>query len=121
MKKMLFFDQINVDGPKKKILEFNSELNILNEAELVVLDSLLELIKNKAFYHSSKCSKHGFDLMKKMLNRFPSDKVFPVLDVYRMFLMHPQSSEHYKVFEAGIEYLGYIISHLRAESSKEAT
>lgn len=57
MKKMLFFDAISLDGPKKKLLEFNSELNIFNESELKVLDSMVELIKNKAFYHSSKVSK----------------------------------------------------------------
>lgn len=93
----------------------------MTEAELVVLDQLLDLIKNKAFYHSSKCSKQGFDLIKKMLSRFPCDKVFPVLDVYRMFLMHPHSSEHFKVFENGIEYMGYLIGHLRGEGSKDAT
>ena len=57
MKKYLLFDALNVDNPKKKILEFNSELNILTQAELDLLTSLLELIKNKAFYHSSKVSK----------------------------------------------------------------
>ncbi len=31
MKKYLFFDAINIDGPKKKLLEFNQELGILNE------------------------------------------------------------------------------------------
>ena len=29
MKKYLFFDTINVENPKKKVIEFNSELNIL--------------------------------------------------------------------------------------------
>ena len=57
MKKFLFFDAINVDGPKKKLLEFNQESNTLNEQDLTLLDSLLELIKNKQFYHSSKVSK----------------------------------------------------------------
>lgn len=88
MKKMLFFDAVNVDAPKKKIIEFNNEMQILNNNDLELLDSLLELIKNKQFYHSSKVSKQGFDLIKKMF-KFPSDKAFPCLDVYRMFLMHP--------------------------------
>lgn len=57
MKKILFFDQINVDGPKKKLLEFNNELNILTPNELNLLESLLELLKNKPMYHSSKVSK----------------------------------------------------------------
>jgi hypothetical protein len=58
MNKYLFFDAVNVDGPKKKLLEFNQELGgLLIEQDLTLLDSLLELIKNKAFYHSSKVSK----------------------------------------------------------------
>ena len=60
-------------------------------------------------------------LLKKMLTKFPSSKVFPVLDLYRMFLMHPNSSENYKVFEFAIEYLNIIIGHLRDESSQQAT
>lgn len=88
MKTFLFFDQIALDGPKKKLLEFNQELHILNENEIKILESLSELIKDKAFYHSSKVSKQGFELLRKLI-RFPTDKAFPSLDIYRMFLMHP--------------------------------
>jgi hypothetical protein len=122
MKKYLFFDAINVDGPKKKLLEFNQELGgILSEQDLTLLDSLLELIKNKAFYHSSKVSKQGFELIKKLLTKFPSAKAFPALDIYRMFLMHPHSSESYKVYEFALEYIGIIIGHLRDDSAQQAT
>ena len=88
MKTFLFFDQIALDGPKKKLIEFNQELNILTQPELDTLESLIELIKNKSFYHSSKVSKHGYELVRKLL-KFPADKAFPSLDIYRMFLMHP--------------------------------
>lgn len=115
MKKYLFFDAVNVDNPKKKFIEFNTELSILNPHEMELFDSFLELIKNKAFYHSSKVSKQGFEMLKKIL-RFPSDKAFPVLDIYRMFLMHPHSSEHYKVFENAIEYLNIIIGHVKSQT-----
>ena len=117
MKKYLLFDALNVDNPKKKILEFNTELNILTPVEVDLLNSLLELIKNKSFYHSSKVSKQGFELVKKLLTQFPADKTFPSLDIYRMFLIHPSATEHYKVFENAIEYLGILIGHLREEAS----
>jgi hypothetical protein len=120
MKKHLFFDQINVDGPKKKLLEFNNEINLLNENELKILDDLLDMLKNKQFYHSSKLHKLGYDLVKKLF-RFPADKIFPVLDIYRMFLMHPGSSENYKVFENALEFIGTFISYLRDESLNETT
>jgi phospholipase A-2-activating protein len=115
MKKYLFFDAVNVDNPKKKFVEFNQELNILNAHEMELFDSFLELIKNKAFYHSSKVSKQGFEMLKKIL-KFPSDKVFPVLDIYRMFLLHPHSSEHYKVFENAIEFLNILIGHIKSQT-----
>jgi hypothetical protein len=84
---------------------------LLEPKDLETLDSFLELVKNKAFYHSSKVSKQGFELVKKML-KFPHDQVFPCLDIYRMFLMHPHSSENYKLFEFALEYLGLLINHL---------
>jgi PUL domain len=59
-------------------------------------------------------------MVKKILTKFPSDQAFPVLDIYRMFLMHPHSSEHYKVFETALEYLNILISHLR-ETKQEST
>jgi hypothetical protein len=33
-----------------------------------------------------------------------------------MFLMHPSSSENFKVFETGIEYFGAMINVLRDEN-----
>jgi len=72
-------------------------------------------------YHSSKVSKQGFELIKKLLSKYPADKAFPSLDIYRMFLMHPNSSEHYKLFEIGIEYLGMIIGLLKDHSSTHQT
>ena len=77
-----------MDAPKKKLIEFNNELKTLSNSELETLESFMELLKNKQFYHSSKVSKQGHDLIKKLL-KFPSDKVLPCLDIYRMFLMHP--------------------------------
>lgn len=88
-----------------------------NQGEIDLLESLLEMLKNKAFYHSSKVSKQGFELIKKLLSKFPNDKVFPCLDFYRMFLMHPHSSENYKVFEHAIEYLSFIMNHIRDHST----
>ncbi|TNV85584.1 hypothetical protein FGO68_gene1924 [Halteria grandinella] len=111
MKKLLFYDAINVDNPKKKVVEFVQAHGYLTDKELETLDSLIELIKGKAFYHSSKVSKQGFELVKKLL-KFPHEQAFPCLDLYRMFLMHPHSSENYKLFEFALEYLGILIGHL---------
>jgi hypothetical protein len=67
-------------------------------------------------YHSSKVSKKGFEIIRKLF-KFPADKSFPALDIYRMFLMHPHSSENFKVFELGLEYMQWLVSYLRDERS----
>jgi hypothetical protein len=114
MKTYVFFDAINVDNPKKKLLEFNAELAALSPAEIELLESFLELVKNKAFYHSSKVSSRGFEMLKKII-KLPADKVFPALDIYRMFLMHPHSADHFKVFEHGLEYLNILLSNAKSD------
>ena len=65
-------------------------------------------------YHSSKISKAGFDMIAKFL-KFPTDKSLPGLDLYRMLLMHPNLSEHYKLVENGIEYVGNFLSFLNSD------
>jgi hypothetical protein len=55
-------------------------------------------------------------VIKKLL-KFPADKAFPSLDIYRMFLMHPGSTENYKVFENAIEYLSTLIHYVNEEKS----
>jgi len=55
------------------------------------------------------------------LVKFPCDKAFPSLDIYRMFLIHPGATENYKVYEYAIEYISTLISHLVEESSPQAT
>ncbi len=72
-KNQVFYDSINVDNPKKKLLEFNEECKVLTEADLGLLESLLNLIKERSSYHSSKISKPGFDMIAKFF-KFPIDK-----------------------------------------------
>lgn len=117
---MFYFDSINVDGPKKKLLEFNHEHQILDEKEVQLLDSLMELIKKKEMYHSSKLSKPGFELVRKLL-KFPADKAFPSLDIYRMLLMHPHLSEHYKVYELGLEYIFILVDYIKDPKANQNT
>jgi len=59
-----------VDAPKNKIIEFNNENKLLNDKEIDLLGSLGELLKVKQQYHSSKVSKQGFELIRKLFT-FP--------------------------------------------------
>ena len=44
------------------------------------------------------------DLMNKLLD-IPLDKLFPCLDLYRIFLLHPSATCHFKKFEDGASHL----------------
>jgi len=43
----IYFDQVKIDGLKKKILEFNAELNVLEGQELIYFESLCNLLAAK--------------------------------------------------------------------------
>ena len=47
MRTLLNYDAVKIDGPKKKILEFNNELKLLDEKDLKVFDRLCEILNNK--------------------------------------------------------------------------
>lgn len=96
----LFFDSVNVSGPEKKIKEINDEIASIEEKDIKHLDKLLKVIGEKQFYHTSQIYKQEWDVLKKMLD-WPNKHLFPVLDLLRMFLLHTQSSEMFKVYEHG--------------------
>ena len=60
---------------------------------------------------------HHLALLDKLLG-LPVAKVFPVLDLYRIFLLHPDMSSHYKKFETGMIHVNTLMGHL---GNKEAT
>lgn len=108
IKSFVYFDAVKTAPPKLKIIE----LGILEGKEPQVFESLCILLEDKPRYHATKVSKEGFELMKKLL-KTPIDSLFPCLDIFRMFLIHPQSSEMFKIAEFGMDYLGTILYALR--------
>jgi phospholipase A-2-activating protein len=96
----LYFDSVNVTGPEKKLREINTELGSIEEKEMKHFEKLLQVIGEKQFYHTSEIYKQEWDVFRKML-AWPNKHLFPVLDLFRMFLLHSQSSEMFKVYEQG--------------------
>lgn len=54
MRTSLFYDAVKIDGPKKKILEFNANENFMDEKELKIFEGLCSAIENKDKYHLTK-------------------------------------------------------------------
>jgi hypothetical protein len=47
MRQPLFYDAVKVDGPKKKILEFNATDNFMDEKELKHFETLCNALADK--------------------------------------------------------------------------
>lgn len=56
------------------------------------------------------------ELLDKLI-QLPADKVFPCLDLYRIFLCHPDATCHSKKYEEGSHHVSSICTHLRDKSA----
>ncbi|KAE8702211.1 4-hydroxy-3-methylbut-2-enyl diphosphate reductase [Hibiscus syriacus] len=74
---MLVFDAAQFDGILKKISEFNSTL-------LADLDT--------SHYHSSTFADVDIALLLKLLKSWPLAMIFPVIDILRMIVLHPDGA-----------------------------
>lgn len=116
MRTWLNYDAVKVDGPKKKILEFNSELNILDAKELKTFELLCSTLSDKGNFYKTKIDDNQSKLLDRLFS-FPIDKIFPCLDLYRIFLVHPDSVLHYKKYEEGWTHINSLLGVL---TEKEA-
>ncbi|XP_071930791.1 uncharacterized protein [Coffea arabica] len=99
-KGMLVFDVAPFDGILKKIAEFNSTLlsDMKNkhlsvpDAEMSRIGDIVKILKDTSRYHSSKFSDGDMDLVLKLLNSWPVEMIFPVVDLLRMVILHPDGA-----------------------------
>ena len=99
-----YFDVVKVDGLKKKILEFNAELNVLEGQDLVYFESLTKVLAATQNYHRSEVTPQQVKVIDKLL-AFPIEKAFPCADLYRIYLLHPTAYEAYAASDAGAQYI----------------
>ncbi|KAI3755551.1 hypothetical protein L1987_55354 [Smallanthus sonchifolius] len=99
-KGMLIFDAAQFDGILKKISEFNNALRSdpdqqslsLSETETTRLGAIAKILKDTSHYHSSRFSDDDISLLLKLLKSWPVSMMFPVIDVLRMVILHPDGS-----------------------------
>lgn len=94
----LFFEACNVAGPKKKILEFQEEFAKLSFP--IQFEMLCEILSKPVSYNSPDIGLQMHETMKQLLD-FPKDKVFPCIDLYRIYLLHPTSSMEFTKSDMG--------------------
>ena len=51
MRTSLFYDAVKIEGPKKKILEFNGTHKFMDDKELKVFEQLTVVLENKDKYY----------------------------------------------------------------------
>lgn len=99
-KGVLVFDVAQFDGILKKISEFNNTLLsnedqkklTLTDSETSRLVAIVKILKDTSFYHSSSFADVDIDLLLKLLNSWPLSMVFPVIDILRMIVLHPDGA-----------------------------
>nr|GMD16360.1 phospholipase A-2-activating protein [Ipomoea batatas] len=99
-KGMLVFDAAQFDGILKKILEFNSSLQSdsernnlsINDADLSRLTAIVKILKDTSHYHTSRFSDVDLALVLRLLKTWPLSMLFPVIDILRMIILHPDGA-----------------------------
>lgn len=116
MRTHLYYEAVKIDGPKNKILEFNGQDAFMDEKELKHFETLCQVLSDKNKYYNTKINEYHEALLSKLI-QLPSAKVFPCLDLYRIFLLHPDSSCHYKKFELGSNHVFMLLAPLTDPSA----
>jgi hypothetical protein len=57
MRTYLYYDAVKIDGPKKKILEFNETDKFMDDKDLKVFNGLCEVLGNKDKYFTTDIRK----------------------------------------------------------------
>lgn len=104
MRTILLYESVKIEGPKKKILEFNTASNFFDDKEVKWFEGLCGVLQSKEKFYDTKITEYHQKVLDKIIS-LPIDQVFPGLDIYRIFLTHPDASCHFKKFEDGAQHL----------------
>ncbi|CAJ1933456.1 unnamed protein product [Sphenostylis stenocarpa] len=125
-KGMLVFDAAQFDGILKKITEFNNTLQSdqekqnlsLTELNVSRLGAIVKILKDTSHYHSSTFADSDIDLLTNLLRSWPVAMIFPVIDIVRMIVLHPDGAILlHKHFEAENDILMEVIKKVTVNST----
>lgn len=99
-KGMLVFDVAQFDGIFKKLSEFNTVLHSdmeknslsLTELEISRVSAVIKILKDTSHYHCSTFTDADIILLLKLLKSWPIEMIFPVIDIVRMTILHPDGA-----------------------------
>lgn len=85
----------------------------LSSLELTYFKRLSETIKNTQFYHNSQIGENDYSLLVTKLTTWPNDYIIPLLDLFRMFFLHPRSHDYFKKTGSGLNELSNILDRFK--------
>ncbi|KYQ91773.1 hypothetical protein DLAC_07565 [Tieghemostelium lacteum] len=102
-----YFETPHSDAVITKVIEFNSQLKTNeqyskfalddDEREIELVKGILSKLKDTSRYHSSSFSDEQYKVVFKML-KWPEDKVFAILEIVRLLVLHPSASKTFEQF-----------------------
>ena len=89
----MLYEKANVEGMRKKILEFNEKISEsdlkMNPSEIKKIEELTETLMKTSYYHATKLSTQAATLMSQKLTKWPISNMFVVVDLLRVVMTHP--------------------------------
>jgi len=84
----LAFETVNAAKAFDKLKTFEQ----VPAGDLTTISSLVGILENTSRYHSSVVGKEGVETLGNALDTYSQDTIFPVLDIIRMLLVHPDGA-----------------------------
>jgi len=99
-----------------KILEFNGQVDEACRLDPVEVNHLTEGINKLKTGVTTELRNVEKEMITVKLGQWPKEKLFPVVDLWRLYLVHPTSSDLFKGSDRGtgliMQVLGYLASDL---------
>jgi len=77
-------------------------------------DAIAKLKSNLMSAEFRNCEK---EVIHVKLKEWPNDRLFPVVDLWRLFLVHPTSADYFKGSDRGTPFITQVVSLLSGEPS----
>lgn len=106
------------DALQNKILEFNEQVDEdkrLDATEVMHLKNGIDKLKSGIMSNEIRPTER--DIIRSRLGEWPTDKLFPVADLWRLYLVHPQSADFFKGSDRGAPFIAQILQLLAGDNN----
>ena len=117
------YTAVNAEGPLKKITELNNSIQEgspnkkLSDFQLKQIGKVLKTIGERNFYHNSTFDEAELKEFLDLLVSWHDEYLIPIFDVFRMFLLHPQSNLTFKKTGGGMAELLILKEYLKSNKN----